>query len=176
MKERGLKFDVAFTSNLQRAWRTCDIALTTAGMNHVQTFRSWRLNERHYGLLQGHSKHCEYLTNLFGEEQILRWRRSYTDTPPSLNDPVLKKKVNQITLNDSEKYTSQSSKQYSPTRMLHEETLKHLELPLIEHCPSAESLKACEIRAFGYWNAVRLSFYVRNTFLIAISSGDSKND
>lgn len=172
MRERGLIFDVAFTSNLQRAWKTCEIALKHAGMGHIPQIRSWKLNERyvrlysnlseadkwyvrrHYGLLQGHTKDCEYLTRLFGEEQILRWRRSYTDTPPSLNDPLLRKKVNQLTLQDSEKYLLP---QYDPTRMLQEDSLKHLELPSIDHCPSAESLKTCETRAYGYWKSVRLS-------------------
>ncbi|CAM9200716.1 unnamed protein product, partial [Ectocarpus fasciculatus] len=151
MRERGLIFDVAFTSNLQRAWKTCEIALKHAGMGHIPQIRSWKLNERHYGLLQGHTKDCEYLTRLFGEEQILRWRRSYTDTPPSLNDPLLRKKVNQLTLQDSEKYLLP---QYDPTRMLQEDSLKHLELPSIDHCPSAESLKTCETRAYGYWKSV----------------------
>ena len=103
---------------------------------------------RHYGLLQGHSKDCDYLTNLFGEDQILRWRRSYTDTPPSLNDPYLRKRVNQFTLHDSEKYNAPIE------RLLHEDTLKHLELPSLDNGPSAESLKTCEIRAYGYWNSV----------------------
>lgn len=103
-------------------------------------------------MLQGHSKDCEYLTNLFGEDQILRWRRSYTDTPPSLNDPYLKKKVNQLTLHDSERYSSHMD------RVLHEDSLKHLEMPSVDNYPSSESLKACEIRAFGYWNSVSISF------------------
>lgn len=155
MKQRGLHFDVAFTSNLQRAWKSCEIALEHAEMKNVKVIKSWRLNERHYGLLQGHSKHCQYLTDLFGEEQLVRWRRSYTDTPPSLNDPILTKRVNQSTLKDSQKYSYQNSDVYNPTRMMHEATLKHLELPFIAHCPSAESLKACEVRAYGYWKEVR---------------------
>ena len=46
MRERGLKFDVAFTSNLQRAWKTCEIALQHAGMSDIPQIRSWKLNER----------------------------------------------------------------------------------------------------------------------------------
>ncbi len=47
--ERGIKFDVAFTSNLERAWRTCAIVLSASGQSSVETQRSWLLNERHYG-------------------------------------------------------------------------------------------------------------------------------
>lgn len=47
--ERKIKFDVAFTSNLERAWRTCAIALATSNQSGVEVVRSWRLNERHYG-------------------------------------------------------------------------------------------------------------------------------
>jgi 2,3-bisphosphoglycerate-dependent phosphoglycerate mutase len=47
--ERGLKFDVAFTSDLERAWRTCAIALSAADLSSVEVVRSWKLNERHYG-------------------------------------------------------------------------------------------------------------------------------
>lgn len=47
--QRGLKFDVAFTSNLERAWRTCAMVLAESGQSTVETVRTWRLNERHYG-------------------------------------------------------------------------------------------------------------------------------
>lgn len=49
MGERKIKFDVAFTSNLERAWRTCAIALAASNQSSVEVVRSWRLNERHYG-------------------------------------------------------------------------------------------------------------------------------
>jgi 2,3-bisphosphoglycerate-dependent phosphoglycerate mutase len=47
--ERGLKFDIAFTSTLERAWRTCAIALSEANQTSTEVLRSWKLNERHYG-------------------------------------------------------------------------------------------------------------------------------
>ena len=47
MGERGIKFDVAFTSSLERAWKTCSLALEAAGQSDVETIRSWRLNERY---------------------------------------------------------------------------------------------------------------------------------
>jgi bisphosphoglycerate-dependent phosphoglycerate mutase len=183
MKERGLHFDIAFTSNLQRAWRSCELALEGAGESHVPVIRSWRLNERHYGLLQGYSKDCEHLRSLFGEEQLVSWRRSYTDTPPSLNDSQLLQKVRHSSMKNCSStslYGNQlnaslvksgdpsniaiSSPAAGPglghldhdtVRSMSEAAIKHMELPFIEHCPSAESLKACEIRAYGYWRDVR---------------------
>ena len=56
MKLRGLKFDVAFTSTLERAWRTLAIALSESDQSGIETIRNWRLNERHYGSLQGLNK------------------------------------------------------------------------------------------------------------------------
>ena len=53
MGERGMKFDIAFTSELERAWKTCKIVLNAAKQSHTPSIRSFRLNERHYGALQG---------------------------------------------------------------------------------------------------------------------------
>lgn len=60
--DRGLKFDVAFTSKLERAWKTCELALAYSGQPHVPMVHSCRLNERHYGILQGHYKDCPQLS------------------------------------------------------------------------------------------------------------------
>jgi hypothetical protein len=68
MKKRGLQFDVAFTSNLERAWRTCALTLAAAGQSGAaETIRSSQLNERHYGALQGHRKDCPKLAAAFGQ-------------------------------------------------------------------------------------------------------------
>lgn len=93
MGERGLKFDVSFTSNLERAWRTCAMALSASGQSSVETIRSWKLNERHYGALQGHVKNCPKLIESFGEERLIEWRRSYLNAPPSLFDPEIFRKI-----------------------------------------------------------------------------------
>lgn len=86
MGERGLHFDIAFTSSLERAWRTCAIILSSAGQSGVETVRSWRLNERHYGALQGQLKDSPHLTKVFGEDKLMEWRKSYDVAPPSLID------------------------------------------------------------------------------------------
>ena len=69
-----MKFDIAFTSELERAWRTCNIVLSAAAQTHIETIRSFRLNERHYGALQGYLKTCPELTRVFGEEKLIEWR------------------------------------------------------------------------------------------------------
>ncbi|WP_433015607.1 phosphoglyceromutase [Kribbella sp. CA-294648] len=77
--ERGLLPDVLHTSLLQRAIRTATIALEEAGRSWIDVRRSWRLNERHYGALQGKDK--KQTLEELGEEQFMLFRRSY-DTPP----------------------------------------------------------------------------------------------
>src|SRR6184192_4198709 len=85
--ERGLTFDVAFTSVLKRAIRTLWIVLDEMDLMWLPVVRSWRLNERHYGALQGLNK-AETAAK-FGDEQVLIWRRSYDVPPPALqpSDP-----------------------------------------------------------------------------------------
>jgi 2,3-bisphosphoglycerate-dependent phosphoglycerate mutase len=82
MVEEGLKPDVAHTSVLIRAIDTADLALAEAGWTDLPTRRSWRLNERHYGALQGLNK--KETADKFGAEQVLAWRRSYDVRPPAL--------------------------------------------------------------------------------------------
>jgi 2,3-bisphosphoglycerate-dependent phosphoglycerate mutase len=78
---------VLFTSVLKRAIETADVALAEAGWTDIPTKRSWRLNERHYGDLQGLDKKAT--AEKFGAEQVLAWRRSYDTPPPPLapDDP-----------------------------------------------------------------------------------------
>lgn len=83
LKKEGYVFDVAFTSVLKRAIRTLWIVLDEMDQMYVPVNRSWRLNERHYGGLQGLNK-AETAAK-HGEEQVLVWRRSF-DTPPPLLD------------------------------------------------------------------------------------------
>jgi 2,3-bisphosphoglycerate-dependent phosphoglycerate mutase len=79
LKEAGLLPTVLHTSLLTRAIRTANIALESCDRNWVPVKRHWRLNERHYGALQGKDK--AQVREEFGEEQFMLWRRSY-DTPP----------------------------------------------------------------------------------------------
>jgi 2,3-bisphosphoglycerate-dependent phosphoglycerate mutase len=82
MSDEGLKPDILHTSVLIRAIRTAEIALEEMGLQYLPVRRSWRLNERHYGALQGLDK--KETANLHGSEQVLLWRRSYDIPPPAL--------------------------------------------------------------------------------------------
>lgn len=84
MKAEGLEPDVVHTSVLRRAIETADLALAEAGWEDLPTQRSWRLNERHYGALQGLNK--IETAEEYGKEQVHVWRRSY-DVPPPALDP-----------------------------------------------------------------------------------------
>jgi 2,3-bisphosphoglycerate-dependent phosphoglycerate mutase len=84
LREAGIEPDVLHTSVLRRAIRTAQITLGGIGRDWLPVRRSWRLNERHYGALQGMDKKATLAE--FGEEQFMLWRRSY-DTPPPPIDP-----------------------------------------------------------------------------------------
>ena len=83
MKEQGFVFDIAFTSVLKRAIRTLWLALDQMDLMWIPITKSWRLNERHYGALQGLNK-AETAAK-FGDAQVLVWRRSYDIPPPALD-------------------------------------------------------------------------------------------
>ena len=84
LKAEGYTFDIAFTSVLKRAIRTLWLALDEMDLMWIPVARSWRLNERHYGALQGLNK-AETAAK-FGEDQVKIWRRSYNTPPPALEE------------------------------------------------------------------------------------------
>lgn len=124
LKEEGYIFDVAFTSVLKRAIRTLWITLDVMDLMWMPVYRSWRLNERHYGALQGLNKSETAVK--FGEEQVLIWRRGYNVRPPSL------KKTDETYPGNDPKYKDLGEK----------------ELPL------TESLKDTLNRVLPYWHEV----------------------
>lgn len=87
LKAQGFEFDVAYTSVLKRAIRTLWIVMDKMDLMWIPVIRDWRLNERHYGALQGLNK-AETAAK-YGEEQVKIWRRSYDTRPPALeyDDP-----------------------------------------------------------------------------------------
>jgi 2,3-bisphosphoglycerate-dependent phosphoglycerate mutase len=87
LKKEGFVFDVAFTSVLKRSIRTLWITLDGMDLMWIPVYNSWRLNERHYGALQGLNK--SEMAAKYGDEQVLVWRRSYDTPPPPLekDDP-----------------------------------------------------------------------------------------
>jgi 2,3-bisphosphoglycerate-dependent phosphoglycerate mutase len=84
IRDDGLRPDVVHTSLLRRAIRTAELALDAADRSWLPVQRSWRLNERHYGALQGLDKAAT--REQYGDEQFMRWRRSYDEPPPPLDD------------------------------------------------------------------------------------------
>jgi len=84
LKEAGLAPDVVHTSLLRRAITTAGIALDVADRHWIPVRRSWRLNERHYGALQGKNK--KQTLEEYGEEQFMLWRRSFDVPPPPIED------------------------------------------------------------------------------------------
>src|SRR4030042_508274 len=122
LKREGYTFDIAFTSVLKRAIRTLWIILDDMDLMWLDVYRSWQLNERHYGALQGLNK--KEMADKFGLEQVQQWRRSYDVPPPPLkpDDPRHPK-------NDS-RYAD------VPTNLL----------------PATESLKLTLERVLPYWN------------------------
>jgi len=82
LNNEGYKFDIAYTSVLKRAIRTLWITLDEMDLMWIPVIRNWRLNERHYGALQGLNK--SETAKKYGEDQVLIWRRSYDIQPPAL--------------------------------------------------------------------------------------------
>ncbi len=121
LKKEGFAFDMAYTSVLKRAVKTLWTVLDNMDLNWIPVINSWKLNERHYGALQGLNK-AETAAK-FGEDQVKIWRRSY-DTPP----PALEKSDERFPGNDS-RYSS----------------LAEEELPL------TECLKDTVARVIPYW-------------------------
>jgi 2,3-bisphosphoglycerate-dependent phosphoglycerate mutase len=122
LRENGFEFDLAYTSVLKRAVRTLWIALDEMDLMWIPVHNSWRLNERHYGALQGLNK--AEIAAKHGEKQVLVWRRSYDVPPPALEpgDPRHPR--------NDRRYAS----------------LRESELPL------TESLKDTVARFLPYWN------------------------
>ena len=119
--ENKLLPDVVHTSVLRRAIRTAQISLDIADRMWIETKRSWRLNERHYGALQGKDKVATL--EEFGEEQFMLWRRSYDIPPPPIDN------ADQFANFDDPKYAGLPS----------------------EARPRTECLKDVLIRALPYW-------------------------
>ena len=93
LKEEGFDFDVCYTSYLKRAIHTLDIVLDEMDLEWLPVTKSWKLNERHYGALQGLDK--KETAEKYGEEQVKIWRRSYDVPPPALDPDDERNPVNQ---------------------------------------------------------------------------------
>lgn len=92
IKEAGIVFDHAHTSILKRAIKTCNYVLEYSEQLFVPVEKSWRLNERHYGALQGLNK--AETAEKYGDEQVHIWRRSYDTLPPELSEEAQEEQLN----------------------------------------------------------------------------------
>ncbi|MFX1517303.1 MAG: 2,3-diphosphoglycerate-dependent phosphoglycerate mutase [Promethearchaeota archaeon] len=143
LKDEGYTFDIAFTSVLKRAIRTLWIVLDRMDLMWIPVYRSWRLNERHYGALQGLNK--TETAKKHGEKQVLIWRRSYATRPPAL------------TRNDN-RYPGNDPKYHS---------LSEEEIPL------TECLKDTVTRVLPYWHEVILTTIKSGQRVLIAAHGNS---
>ena len=123
LKEMNLVFDVAYTSYLKRAIKTLNIVLEEMDELYIPVYKSWRLNERHYGALQGLNK--AETAKKYGDEQVHIWRRSFDVAPPSIDK--------------NSKYYPKSDRRYAD--------LADSDIPL------GESLKDTIARVLPYWHS-----------------------
>lgn len=143
LKKEGYTFDITFTSYLKRSIKTLWIVLEDLGIMWLPECKTWRLNERHYGALQGLNK--AETTKKFGEEQVNLWRRSYDVPPPSLapddpRNPAFDEKYKELDRND---------------------------------IPLTESLKDTVKRVIPYWEASIVPLLKKNKKLLISAHGNS---
>jgi len=143
MREAGLTFDLAFTSVLTRAIKTLGIALDQMDLLWVPVTKHWRLNERHYGALQGLNK--AETAQLHGEAQVKVWRRSYDIPPPPLGP-------------DDERYLGNDPR-YASLRP--------------GEFPASESLKDTVARFLPYWHDVIAPAILNGTRVLVAAHGNS---
>jgi len=143
LKEAGYEFDLAYTSVLQRAIWTLWHSLDTLGRTWLPVVNRWRLNERHYGALQGLNK--AETARQYGDAQVLTWRRSY-DTPPPALEP-------------SDARSESGDLRYA--------ALQAGELPL------TECLKDTVARVLPLWNAELAPAILAGQRLLVVAHGNS---
>ena len=123
LREKGLVFDVAYTSYLKRAIKTLNYVLEELDELYIPIYKSWRLNERHYGALQGLTK--AETAKKYGDDQVLIWRRSFDVAPPAIDK--------------SSEYYPKSDRRYADLTD--------------EEAPLGESLKDTIARVLPYWHS-----------------------
>jgi 2,3-bisphosphoglycerate-dependent phosphoglycerate mutase len=143
LKAKGFTFDTAFTSVLIRAERTLTIVLDEMDLKGIEIFKSWRLNERHYGALQGLDK--AQTAAQYGDKQVAIWRRSYSVPPPAL-------------LREDARFPGHDPlyKDVNPAEL-----------------PVGESLKETVERFLPYWHGTIESFLRRQKRVIIVAHGNT---
>ncbi|MFA4915500.1 MAG: 2,3-diphosphoglycerate-dependent phosphoglycerate mutase [Syntrophales bacterium] len=154
LKEHGFFFDAAFTSVLKRAIRTLWIVLDQMDLMWIPVYHSWRLNERHYGALQGLNK--TEMAEKYGEKQVNIWRRSYDTQPPALD------KNHPMYSGNDPRYRNLAAKDIPLTECLKDTVARFLPYWHDSIAPTIKSGKRVIIAAHG--NSLRaLVKYLDNT-------------
>lgn len=143
LKKEGYAFDAAFTNVLKRCTETLSIVLEEMDLKYIPVIKSWKLNERHYGALQGLNK--ADMAAKYGEEQVLKWRRSYDIRPPAL------KKTDAMYPGKDAKYKNLDEK----------------EVPL------TECLKDVVARVVPYWSKEIVPALKKGKKILIVASGNS---
>ena len=143
LRAKGFSFDLAFTSVLIRANRTLEIVLDEMNLKRIEVFKSWRLNERHYGALQGLNK--AQTAKKYGDEQVAIWRRSYAVAPPPLT-------------REDERFEG------------HYTLYKDVN---VADLPLSESLKDTVVRFLPYWTGTIEPFLRKQKRIIIVAHGNT---
>jgi len=143
LRDEGYEFDLAFTSVLTRAVRTLDIVLHQMGLSWIPVEKHWRLNERHYGSLQGYNK--AQMAEKEGEEKVHQWRRSYDVPPPPLSD-------------DDDRFPGKDRRYFDVPKSA---------------LPRTESLKDTVARFLPYWDVAIAPAIVSGKQIIIAAHGNS---
>ncbi|MCF2140247.1 MAG: 2,3-diphosphoglycerate-dependent phosphoglycerate mutase [Candidatus Lokiarchaeota archaeon] len=143
LKQEGFTFDIIFTSVLKRAIRTMWIVMDELDIMWLPVIRHWRLNERHYGALQGLNK--SETAKKHGQEQVFIWRRSYDVPPPPL----------------------EISDERHPSHELKYQNLQK------EDLPATECLKDVVARVLPYWNETIVPMIKENKQILIVAHGNS---
>jgi 2,3-bisphosphoglycerate-dependent phosphoglycerate mutase len=143
LKEAGFVFDEVHGSVLQRTRQTVDALLTAMGTPYVPLHTTWRLNERHYGALQGMNKHEIFAA--WGEEASRRWWRGYVEPPPPLDRD-------------------------DPRHPRFDPLYADLDPKIL---PASESLRDCQQRTLPYWNEVLVPRLRAGRRLLVVSHGNT---
>lgn len=141
--ENQIRPDVVYTSKLSRAIQTANIALDKADLLYLDTKRNWRLNERHYGALQGKDK-AQTLAE-YGQEQFMTWRRSFDVPPPPIKD--------------DDKYSQFNDVRYADISK--------------DEIPKTESLKIVIDRLLPYWHSDISKDLLSGKTVIVFAHGNS---
>lgn len=143
IKAANIQFDVAFTSVLKRAIKTCNYILDESDQLWIPQYKTWRLNERHYGALQGLNK--QETAEKYGPDQVQLWRRSYDTLPPLLSAEDEGSAVN-------------------------ERRYANLDVRVI---PGGENLKVTLERAIPYWEDQIAPALLSNKTVLVAAHGNS---